>query len=316
MSQGLAVVLTHSASPERAGAARSAMTVQSALSQLGWHTKVVDLRRPSAVRHIIEADLAFVAGHGWYSEDGKVQGLLEVMCLPYTGSGVLASATAMHKPTANGVLRHAGLRVPRWRDVDPGDAPAAEAARLVQELGLPLFVKPASGGGSIGSGIARDIDTLIDRLAAEQRQQPRVALMASAYVSGVDTSVGLIELDGRLEMLPILATEHDGEFYDHEIKHDPARRRHRCPADLSVEIAGLVGTMARRAFRALGCHGLGRVDFIVDRDSIPWCLEVNTVPGLSEQGNLATMGRAAGLTYCEMVEAIAATAFSKPFYRP
>lgn len=311
-------VLTGGQGPERSGSIASGEAAAEVLSRMSSDVSVLDIAEGAGLADLGSYDLAFLATHGWIGEDGKLQGLLEVAQVPYTGSGVLASAIAMHKPTANIVFEQRGLHVPVYRTVERTDAHFVGARKWAADRGFPLFAKPASGGGSLGSRILRteeDVEELLDELAADLTGDE---FLVSDMVVGTEVSVGLLWCRGHLRVLPILATEHDASFYDHAVKHDPSRRRHTCPAELRSEITQRVRDHARRAFHALRCHGVARVDFIVDAAGIPWILEVNTVPGMSRQGNLATMAAADGISYDEMIWSVASTAFAKPKqrYRP
>lgn len=311
-------VLTGGDGPERAGSLVSGTAVADALTRLGSTVTVRDIADPTALAGIRDHDLAYVATHGWTGEDGKLQGLLEVAQVPYTGSGVLASAIAMHKPTANIMFAQAGLNVPTWRSVARSLAQLKDVGKWAANRGFPLFAKPASGGGSLGSRLITsedELDALVDELAAEPGGDE---FLFSDVISGHELSVGLLWCRGRLEVLPILGTTHDAAFYNYMVKHDTSLRRHTCPADLDSATARTVRDHAVTAFFALRCHGVARIDFIVDDNGVPWVLEVNTVPGMSRQGNLATMAEADGIDYNELVMSIASTAFSKlrRQYRP
>lgn len=295
-----ALLITGGSGPERRGSLASAVDVAAALDQLGVDTTVCDLDDldPSALdKH----KFAFLAIHGWYGEDGKRQGLLELAGLPYNGSGVAASAVAMHKPLCNRVAAEAGLAVPRWVVLTPQRCDA----ELLACLGGRAFVKPVSGGGSLDAGIVEEVDALRARCDAAVTQG--IELLACEHIVGVDISVGIVECDGAPRALPELATRHDAAFHDHAVKHDASRRHHECPSRLDGAVAQALREQALRMYRALGCRGYMRADFIVDAAGRGWFLEVNTLPGLSRAGNLATMAAAAGWTYTELIERILAT---------
>ena len=307
------IVVTAGDSPEHAGAVVSATHAGEALQGLGLSVEQIDISR-SLPGHFVNQDFAFIAGHGWHGEDGKLQGYLETLKVPYTGSGVLASAAAMYKPTANRLMESAGLRVPEWIVVDGSAQFGAEAKKIADSLDFPIFIKPSSGGGSLSATIVRDMNQLEHFLENEVDQA--VEYMASAHISGRDVSVGILERESGLHALPILMTEYDREFYDYEVKHNAELRRHSCPAPLSPTLAEQLQHWSKAAFELLGCRGVARVDFIVDDSDQAWFLEVNTVPGMSNQGNLATMARAAGMSYNELISEIAVSAFGRPRYAP
>ena len=295
-----ALLITGGSGPERRGSLASAVDVAAALDELGVDATVCDLDDLDPA--MLDAhDLAFLAIHGWYGEDGKLQGLLELAALPYNGSGVAASAVAMHKPLCNRVAAAIGLAVPRWVELS---APRC-SAELIERFGGRVFVKPASGGGSLDAGVVDDADELRARFDAASMQG--IELLACEYVAGIDVSVGIVECDGAPHLLPELATRHDAAFYDYAVKHDASRRRHECPSHLDAPIAQALREQSLRMYRALGCRGYMRADFIVDPGGRGWFLEVNTLPGLSRAGNLATMAAAAGWIYTELIDHILAT---------
>jgi D-alanine-D-alanine ligase len=307
------VIVTAGDSPEHAGAVVSARHAGEALQGLGLSVGQVDISG-ELPGQFGDHDFAFIAGHGWHGEDGKLQGYLETIKVPYTGSGVLASATAMYKPAANRLMESAGLRVPAWTVVD-GSAPVGvEAKRIAGMLALPIFLKPSSGGGSLAATVVRDIGELECFLEGSLSQS--IEYVASEYISGRDISIGILERKNGTVALPVLMTEYDRDFYDYEVKHNVELRRHSCPAPLPSRLEEELRTWSKTAFDVLGCRGVARVDFIIDDSGRAWFLEVNTVPGLSIQGNLATMARAAGLSYSELIYEIAMSAFGRPGYVP
>jgi D-alanine-D-alanine ligase len=242
------------------------------------------------------------------------RGFLETLGIPYTGSGVLASALAMRKPAAKAMVASAGVAVLPHVLVHRGDAPA-RAADTVERLGLPVIVKPCSEGGSIGIRLARTARELAD-LIAEPGPADGDAL-AEPFAHGQAVTVGVLERAGEPEALPVLATAPAGgsEFYDYHAKRDPARHHYQCPAPLPADTAAALATGACQAHRALGCHGYSRSDFIVTHTGVFW-LEVNTLPGLSRTGNLATAAAAAGIDYDRLVTCILGTATAGHRYRP
>ncbi|MGW1915409.1 D-alanine--D-alanine ligase family protein [Streptomyces sp. NPDC002076] len=316
MDKGKLAVIVGGPTPERRGSIVSGDTATPALRESGWDAEIVDLEAPDFLQRVTNANAAFIASHGWYAEDGKLQGLLDVLQLPYQGSGVYASSCAMFKPAANKVVQAAGVPVPAWTEVDFTTDAAVEAKRIATELAFPLFWKPSSGGGSLGSAIVNDIPELESRITAAQQDASNTSCLVSHLVVGTDISVGILEMSGELRVLPVLATTFDGGFYDYEIKHNSDLRQHSCPADIPAALQDRLAELALTAFKALKCHGVGRVDFMLDEQGEPWFLELNTLPGLSRQGNLATMAAAGGISYNALIEHIMATAFTKPGYQP
>jgi len=203
------------------------------------------------------------------------------------------------------------LNVPEWAELDG----ATDLAKVYLGLGPEIFVKPTSGGGSLGAGIVRDVDSLrlwINKCSASPR-----SVIASSRIVGTDVTVGIVEVNGAPVVLPPLATTYRSEFYDYATKHDTALRTHHCPPDwLQNDGIATVCCHAKQIFRAVGCSGYGRVDFIVDGDGKCWFLEINTMPGLSRQGNLATMASAHGWTYLDLIKHILPSRAQAGAYRP
>lgn len=308
-------VLAGGISHERAGSLASARAVTDALSRLGHRPVEIDLADPNFLDSLNHIDCAFVAAHGWYGEDGKLQGALELLGIPYTGSGVLANAIGLWKPTFKQVLSAAAIPTPRWESVDCTREVRAEAQRLADALGFPQLLKPASGGGSLGVHLARSTRDLSALLSEIRTGLEWTEYMAEEYVDGVDLSVGILDGTSGPEPLPILLTTHDRPFYDYRVKHDSALRRHECPALLGRETYDLIQEWAVALHSLCFCRGVSRVDLIMAGDE-PRVLEINTVPGLSREGNLATMARAAEMSYERLILAILATAYNRPRYSP
>jgi D-alanine-D-alanine ligase len=309
------LIVTGGAGPEREGSLTSAAHSSEALCSMGFQCTVRDLNELS-YSEVRQYDVVFLAIHGWYGEDGKLQGTLELAGVPYNGSGVAASAVSMHKPLCNRIAESAGLSVPAWEELNtrgPNPNPKRELEIIAQFHGQ-VFLKPTSGGGSIGAGVVGDAADFTAKLSLATTKG--LSMMACRRIVGVDVTVGLIEVEGDVVVLPPLATYYESEFYDYTTKHDPQLRRHECPPQMRGVTIDALRQDALRMYRAVGCRGYARVDFLVDDNGTPWFLEINTLPGLSRQGNLALMARAHGFGYDELILKILATAAQFPGYRP
>ncbi|MEW1616208.1 MULTISPECIES: D-alanine--D-alanine ligase [unclassified Streptomyces] len=308
-------VLCGGDSPERAGSLASGEHAHRALLGLGLNSEMLD---PAGIRMELlpdRIDVALLALHGPGGEDGKIQGSLETVGIPYTGSGVLASALGMHKPTFKGLLTQERIDTPRWVMVDPKLSVESILSTVRHTLGFPVFVKPASGGGSLAAGIAKDDHALRAMVEAAQADQ-YAELMVEEYVQGIPCTVGLVEVEGRVQTLPVHDVEPKGEFYDYASKHDASLRTEHCPSILPAPTTDSMKYLANRVFRMVGAHGVLRVDFMVAASGRITVLECNTVPGLSELGNLATMAAAGGIPYPTLVQHVLQTAYTKPAYVP
>jgi D-alanine-D-alanine ligase len=243
-------------------------------------------------------DVVFPLLHGPYGEDGTLQGLLELAGVPYVGSGVFASAAAMDKHHMKQLLGASGLDVPPYVVVHKGRAVPAD----VQDLGLPVFVKPARGGSSIGITKVTDAADLDTALAEAHRHDPK-ALVEQA-VSGREVECGVLAgADGTPEAsVPAEVRVTGGQdFYDFEAKYLTDATEFDIPPDLPAEIVDRVRAIAVRAFDALDCEGLARVDFFVTDDGRPLVNEINTMPGFTPASMFPRMWAATGVSYPELV---------------
>ena len=244
-------------------------------------------------------DVVFPVLHGPWGEDGTVQGLLEMAGVPYVGSGVLASAAAMDKAVAKVLLRAAGLPVADARVVRQGANVDAEA---LLALGLPLFVKPARGGSSIGISRVTTADGLRPALEQAWRADPKV--LVEAAVPGREVECGVLDgPDGPRTTLPgEIRVAGDRAFYDFDAKYLEDATELLVPADLPEGVAARLQEAAVTAFRALECEGLARVDFFVGPDGALTVNEVNTMPGFTPTSMYPRMWAASGLGYPELVD--------------
>lgn len=246
---------------------------------------------------------AFIALHGRYGEDGTIQGALELMGIPYTGSGVMASALGMDKWRTKLLWQAAGLPVPPYLMLDDAtDLAAVEAA-----LGLPLFVKPACEGSSIGITKVKRPGELAAARAEAARHDSLV--IAERAILGGEYTVAIL---GN-EALPIIKIEPSNEFYDYEAKYLRDDTAYRCPCGLSETRESELRQQALDAFRVLGGRGWGRVDFLLDRAATAgggaaYFLEVNTSPGMTDHSLVPMAARAAGMSYDDLVVRILALA--------
>lgn len=285
-------VLMGGLSAEREVSLKSGQGVCDALCTSGFTAIPIDVGRDlPRVLARERIDVAFVALHGRFGEDGTVQGLLELMGIPYTGSGVLASALAMDKVFAKTAFQEAGLTVTPYRVISPGSPPDP----VVEELGLPLVVKPAREGSSVGVSIVRDPAGFSRGVALAARFDDKI--IAERYVKGREIQVAILDDEplGTIEIIPA------NEFYDYEAKYTDGKARHVCPAPLSPEAEKRVLDDALKAHKALECSGYSRVDFLVTGEGIPYILEVNTLPGMTPLSLFPEIAASRGIPFPELV---------------
>ncbi|WP_189711842.1 D-alanine--D-alanine ligase family protein [Streptomyces phaeofaciens] len=290
-------VITGGWSRERERSWLSGSTVAGALDGMGVKAHVLDLAdsRDTLLEGLADASKAFLAIAGRGAEDGRLQGVLETLGVPYTGSGVLASAVGMHKLHAKTLVSAAGVRVPASVKIAPDANVEEEAARAKKALGIPLIVKPVSEGGSIGLYVATTDDFALPSAISCAKEEE---WMAEAFHAGRSVSVGVLEDEqGNAHVLPPLEAQTPNGIYSYAAKRGTAVCDYHCPARVGAETLDDLERQAVAAHRALYCHSYSRHDFVVGEDGRAWWLEVNTLPGLSKTGNLARMALAAGISY-------------------
>jgi D-alanine-D-alanine ligase len=286
-------VLRGGLSAERDVSLRTGAAVLKSLQESGYTVIDIDAGRDLAERLRLEgAEIAFIALHGRFGEDGTVQGLLELLGIPYTGSGVLASALAMDKVTAKQVLIYHGLTTPVFATFRQGDD-----ARSVDWHTWPAIVKPAREGSTIGVAIVRKSEELPAALAAAQVHDSTVLI--EEFIDGMEVTVGV--LDG--EALPIIQVVPKGGFYDYHAKYTAGQTEYILPAPLPAPLYQRLQDAAAAAFRALGCAGAARVDFMIRGEEF-FCLEVNTIPGMTETSLLPKAARQAGISFDQLTQRI------------
>ena len=234
-------------------------------------------------------DRVFIALHGRHGEDGTIQGALELMGIPYTGSGVMASAIGMDKWRTKLLWEAVGIPVARHELLDDGSDFEAIAA----DLGLPLFVKPANEGSSIGISKVKRLEELPAAYAEAVKYDPIV--LAERFIDGMEVQFPVL----GDEVLPSIRIEPATEFYDYQAKYFRDDTRYHCPG-LAVEAELELHPLVRRAFDVLGCKGWARLDLMLDRSGKPYFLEVNTVPGMTSHSLVPMAARAAGISFPDL----------------
>ena len=304
-------VLKGGRSFEREISLRSGANVEAALRRLGHDVVPIDADQ-HMVRRLREADpdAVFVAMHGRGGEDGTVQELLEILEIPYTGSGVLACMRAMDKVAAKADFAAAGVPTP------PAYAFSAEAFRelgaaeslgeIQRRLGLPVVVKPVRQGSALGIRLAREPGEIPAALMAALAYDDRV--MLERCVSGRELAVSVLGGDDPWALPVVEAIPREREFYDFEARYTPGLTDFVAPADLPDDVAEEAARLALVCYRALGCRGFGRVDMLLDADGALWVLELNAIPGMTDTSLLPKAAEAAGLSFDEVVARVLADA--------
>ena len=287
---GKVAVLMGGTSGEREVSLLSGAGVLAALQRRGVDAHAYD----PAERKLDELaafDRVFIALHGRHGEDGTIQGALELMHIPYTGSGVMASAIGMDKWRSKLLWQAVGLPIPAFALLDA----QSDLGAVADALGLPLFVKPACEGSSIGVSKVRDT-TELRAAFAEASKHDSLVLAEQAILAGEYTVAILGD-----EALPIVKIEPATDFYDYDAKYLRDDTQYRCPCGLAPEREAEIRAQALKAFKALGCRGWGRVDFLMDDAGHAYFLEANTAPGMTTHSLVPMAAREAGISYDDLV---------------
>lgn len=289
---GKVALLLGGRSAEREISLKSGSAVLAALQRRGVDVEALDPARPDTLEQLGSGGFArvFIALHGRGGEDGQIQGALETLGLPYTGSGVLGSALGMDKYRCKLLWQGAGLPTAAFALLrDEADLDRAQA------LGFPLMIKPAHEGSSIGMARAEDQETLATAWREAARYDAQV--LAERWICGPEYTCGV--LDG--EALPLIRLETPRAFYDYEAKYSAGTTRYLCPCGLDPTEESRLQALCLQAFEAIGAAGWGRVDLMLDEAGRPCLLEVNTVPGMTDHSLVPMAAKARGMDFDALV---------------
>ncbi len=311
LTQARIGVLMGGQSSERDVSLRTGAAVHRALCRRGYDAVTIDVG-PTLSRDLQEQKIAvaFLALHGAGGEDGSMQGFLETVGIPYTGSGIQASAVGMHKVTTKTVLAAYGIPVPAGIVIKRGEKVTSAQALKKGKLRWPVVVKPASEGSTIGVTIVKKSSQWSDALALAHKYDRDA--MVEAYIPGHEVTVSLLGREGEAPlMLPAVEIVAPGGFYDFSAKYEKGKTQYLCPAPLPAVITKQIGAFALRTYEVLGCAGAARVDFRITHRGRPYVLEINTVPGMTETSLLPMAAAQAGIGYEELTERILESAVAR-----
>lgn len=287
---GKVAVLLGGKSGEREVSLKSGAAVLAALKKRGVNAYAFD--PATQPLHDLEAfDRAMISLHGRFGEDGAIQGALELLGIPYTGSGVMASSIGMDKWRTKMIWSAAGISTPAFELVSAD----SDFAAIEQKLGLPLFVKPANEGSSIGISKVKQAGGLKAAYELAAKSDPLV--IAEQFVGGGEYTVGIL---GN-KALPIVRIIPKNEFYDYEAKYLRDDTEYLCPCGLSAKKEAQIQRQALQAFNVIGCRGWGRVDFLMDAAGNHYFIEINTSPGMTDHSLVPMAAKAAGISFEELV---------------
>jgi D-alanine-D-alanine ligase len=289
---GKVAVLMGGLSAEREISLQSGSAVLTALQNKGVDAHGVDVGENIA-NELIEGNYqrAFIVLHGRGGEDGTMQGLLEIMRLPYTGSGVMASSLAMDKLKTKQIWRAMGLPTPDFFIIDSQKS----CQQALAALGLPLIIKPALEGSSIGMSKVEEIEELVP--AWQKAQLCGGTVIAESWIEGDEYTAALL----GDQVLPMIKLKTSHKFYDYDAKYDADDTQYVCPCGLPGERESALAELAKKAFNAVNASTWGRVDFMLDEKNQPWLIEVNTVPGMTSHSLVPMAAQQAGLSFDDLV---------------
>ncbi|MGQ0809711.1 MAG: D-alanine--D-alanine ligase family protein [Nitrospiraceae bacterium] len=304
-------VLMGGRSAEREVSLKTGQAVYRALSRRGYDAVAIDVgTRLYEDLSDNKVEVVFLALHGPGGEDGVIQGFLESIGMPYTGSGVKASAVAMHKVTTKELLDYHKVPIPPGGVVRKGEGPAISTVLRAWKLKLPVVVKPAAQGSTIGVTIVRKSSEWNDALIRAHQHDSEAVV--EGYIPGHELTVSLLGgANGELSALPAIEIVAPGGFYDFSAKYQKGRTQYLCPAPLSPQVARQLQDLAVRVYRVLGCEGAARVDFRVTPRGRAYVLEINTVPGMTETSLLPMAAAQAGIDYDSLTERILESALRR-----
>ena len=290
-------VLCGGMSSEREISLRSGKNVLNALHRLGYlNAEIVDVSE-NIMNDLKGFEYAYNTLHGKFGEDGCIQGVLEILKIPYTGCGVMSSAICMNKEYTKKVMSTAGLPLISSVYLLPEEDPIQK----VDGLNYPLMIKPVSEGSSFGMNIVNNNEELVK--AVEEARKYNSEILIEEYLVGIAATVGVLEKDGKAFATEILELRPKNEWYDYEAKYTKGMTEFILPAELSSEMTEKVKKYAVKAFEICACSGVSRVDFLIVND-IPYILEINTNPGMTDTSDLPAQAAACGIDYDNLVEMI------------
>ncbi len=319
-------LLVGGASPERAVSKLTAKGVYEALIKLDYNVKLIDpaygTDQPNKLEDYFSdcehtlvsyqnylrainselfdgVDLVFNALHGSWGEDGTIQSLLEFKNISYTGSGILACAASMDKGITKSIIKHYNVPTPHWIIVQKAKDKFEKILEDIKgQFNLPFVVKPNDQGSAIGLTICKEYSELGDALKLAHQFSKNVII--EEYIEGKEVTVGII----GDKILPVLEIKPKHFFYDYDCKYTSGMSEYDVPAKLPEETSAILQKYSFDAYSAVGCRGYGRVDFRLDKKLKPYCLEINTLPGLTSTSLLPKAAKAIGLEYDELIKSI------------
>lgn len=290
-------------SAEREVSLNTGAAIANALREYGYTNVVeIDLDPRNFGKQLAEskAEVVFNAVHGLYGEDGRLQTLLEIREMPYTGSGMIASVSCMDKVITKRMLRDAGISTPACLIVNKKESSIKE--KIMQRFSLPVVIKPASQGSSIGVEIVKEENQLDEALANAFKYSRDI--LVEEFIGGKELTVSMMQKDGEVVALPVIHIAPHSGTYDYHSKYTKGATEYICPADLDEETTKKVQEISKQAYEVLGCSGVARADVMLDEEGNGYVLEINTVPGMTATSLVPKAAAAAGISFPELCNII------------
>lgn len=290
-------------SAEREVSLNTGAAIANALREYGYTNVVeIDLDPRNFGKQLAEskAEVVFNAVHGLYGEDGRLQTLLEIREMPYTGSGMIASVSCMDKVITKRMLRDAGISTPACLIVNKKESGIKE--KIMQRFSLPVVIKPASQGSSIGVEIVKEENQLDEALANAFKYSRDI--LVEEFIGGKELTVSMMQKDGEVVALPVIHIAPHSGMYDYHSKYTKGATEYICPADLDEETTKKVQEISKQAYEVLGCSGVARADVMLDKAGNGYVLEINTVPGMTATSLVPKAAAAAGISFPELCNII------------
>lgn len=319
-------LLLGGSSSEREVSKSSGLSIYNALNQLGYETKLIDPAyginqpgepaaffdkkdfAPVSTRNYLEAvnsslfdgiDLAFLGLHGKWGEDGTIQSLLEVRGIKYTGSGVMASSVAMDKAMSKIIFQHFNIPTPRWFIVEKRNYEPETVRKYIEErFGFPCVIKPNDEGSTVGLTVCKVPQDVEEGLKLSFKYSSRA--LVEDYIEGRELTVTVLDK----QALPVLEIKPSHELYDYECKYTKGMSEYFVPADIPGDVANAIRKNSLEAFNALGCSVYGRLDYMMTNGNNYYCLEGNTLPGMTSTSLVPKMAKAVGISFEELIDRI------------
>lgn len=297
------LVVMGGVSSEREVSLRSGEAVYKALISMGYnaHRFILDEKNACDIAKE-EPDLCVLELHGKGGEDGTIQGMLELMNIRYTGSGVASSANCMNKILTKKMLVFGNIPTPEFFVIKKGENIRKFAEEVVSAFGFPVVVKAPCQGSSVGVEIVHDIQELEAAIAHNIDYDGEILI--EKFITGTELTVPVMRDGDEMIALPIVEIVSENKFYDFESKYTTGMSHHIIPARISDDAAQSIEAYAKKAYAALNCSGVARIDFFVDAENRPYVIEINTIPGMTATSLVPDSAKAAGLSFEELVEKI------------